>query len=143
MKKKWIILISTLLLVFAAVVWFNTGSEPAIIVKGNLSAKDVAEIKRIARHKLRHDIFPEFSWKNVKTLPDKIKDYSHFKLYSIQPAGKGFISVCVLKHFSSVETFERVYEFTNNIANGWHLVDSYEMMVPDQSFGDPTMIYLH
>lgn len=57
------------LLAFASVLWFATNREEKIVVWGELPPTDLAEIKRVVRAKLRHDMFPDFSWSSIKALP--------------------------------------------------------------------------
>lgn len=118
MKKKWIILISILLLVSAGIVWFNTGSETPIVVKGDLSAKDVAEIKRVVRHHIRQFIFTDFSWKSVKALPGNIKSYSHLKFTNIELSSNGLVKVSLEKLLNPKQSGNPYYQLTKG-TNGW------------------------
>jgi hypothetical protein len=75
-KRKRILLISLLLVCLGGSCWFYaTRPDPVITVKGDLSDKDVAEIKRIVNRERLRRVFPGFSWANIKQLPGAIRDY--------------------------------------------------------------------
>lgn len=84
MKKKWIILISVVVVSLAGAVWFNGGGEQPVEIKGDLSAKDVADIKGVVRRELRRRILPGFSMQNIKELPTTVKNFSRLRIRSIQ-----------------------------------------------------------
>ena len=82
-KWKWLILLCIPMLCFA--VWILTfgGRQIPIDVIGEFSEKDVTEIMAAAKHELRSEIFPNFSWKSLKGMPTAIRRYSSIKLVTV------------------------------------------------------------
>lgn len=75
MRKRKIIAISAVALLGAGLVGFllTRDAGPPVVVYGNLSAKDVAEIKSAVRRELWREAFPNFSWATVKELPRSVR----------------------------------------------------------------------
>jgi hypothetical protein len=75
MRKKKVIVIVVLALLGAgmAVFLLTRDSGPPVVVKGNFSVKDVAQIKSAVRKELWKKAFPNFSIKTFKALPHEVK----------------------------------------------------------------------
>jgi hypothetical protein len=56
-----------------AVFLLTQDSGPSMVVQGNFSAKDVAQIKSAVRRELWREAFPNFSWNAFKGLPHGVK----------------------------------------------------------------------
>jgi hypothetical protein len=70
-RKRKIIIAIVLLLLGAGLVVFllMRDSGPPVVVKGNFSAKDVADIKRAVRKQLWREAFPNFSKQSIAGFP--------------------------------------------------------------------------
>lgn len=75
-RRKRIVVVGFVLLVVGGVLWFGTHLEDNVVVVGNLSATDVAEIKRAVHAEMRREVFPSFSWASVNGLPAAAWKYS-------------------------------------------------------------------
>ena len=75
MKKRKFIIITVLSLLGAglAVFLLTRDSGPPVVVKGNFSAKDVAEIKSAVKRELWHEAFPNFSKQSIMMFPRMAK----------------------------------------------------------------------
>ena len=73
-KRKVIIIVALALLGTGIAIFLLTrDSGPPVVVEGNLSAKDVAQIKSAVRRELWKEAFPNFSWATIKALPHSVK----------------------------------------------------------------------
>jgi hypothetical protein len=85
LKKKWVILlVAVLVAVITAGVGASFRPRGKMVVEGNLSASEVAAIKRTVTKDMRARIFPKFSWKNIKKLPANYRTYSRNEIIRIQ-----------------------------------------------------------
>jgi len=75
MRKRKIIIVGLLVVLLggAAVLFLYSDSGPTVRVIGNLSPKDVAQIKTAVRCNLWHDALPSFSWQTFTALPGAAK----------------------------------------------------------------------
>ena len=73
-KRKIIVIVVLLMLLVAglAVFLLTRDSGPPVRVFGNLSAKDVEQIKRAVKRELWKEAFPNFSGATFRTLPRSI-----------------------------------------------------------------------
>jgi hypothetical protein len=71
-KKKVIPFVFLLLLTSVVVVCFIPRSEPQVI--GAVSPRDLAEIKRVIHREIWRGTLPDWSWNNIKYLPENIMD---------------------------------------------------------------------
>jgi hypothetical protein len=119
-RKKRIVLVALVLLVMGGVLWFVTHREEEVVVRGNLSATDVAEIKRAVRSEMRREVFPNFSWSSVKGLPAAAWKYSQntIRVVTVQES-MGEVIVFVGKKRGTLDGFEVIKE-----ADGWHVYPS-------------------
>ena len=71
MRKKKVILVIVLVFLGAglAVFLLMRDSGPPVVVSGNLSAEDIAQIKSAVRRELWREALPNFSWAAIKSLP--------------------------------------------------------------------------
>ena len=86
MKRKWkwlILLVCIPVLLFAVWLWLACSSKIPVDFVGELSEKDVAEIVAAVRSKMRREVFPNFSWQSLKSMPGVIKRNSSIKLITI------------------------------------------------------------
>jgi len=68
-------LVGLVALVLGGIVWFAMRGGQKVVVVGNLSAADVAEIKHLVNAERRREFFPGFSWGNAKELPNTVSEY--------------------------------------------------------------------
>jgi hypothetical protein len=120
MKKKWIVLISVLLIVFSDILWLSMRPEPPIEVYGNLSTKEIVQIKSATRREMRHDLFPDFSWLSVKGLPGAIMEFSRRRILAIELGPNGKVIVVSQRAKEGATINEELYLVTSN-QNGWHV----------------------
>jgi hypothetical protein len=83
MKWKWLILLCIPVVLCGVLIWSISARKIPVDVFGDLSEKDVAEIKALARHEMLRGIMPDFSWRSLKRMPRAIKDYSSIKLFTL------------------------------------------------------------
>jgi hypothetical protein len=121
MKRKWewlILLLCLPLLLFAGWLWMVGGRQIPVDVIGDVPEKDVAEIVVEARRAMRHDIFPNFSWKSLKDLPAAIRRYSTIKLITVLFESRGGVSVFVWQTTNGVTRFSsKINYFDVGITN--------------------------
>jgi hypothetical protein len=74
-KRKIIVTVATLVLLGAglAVFLLTRDSGPPVVVHGNFSAKDVAQIKSAVRRELWRVALPDFSWATIKASPQSVR----------------------------------------------------------------------
>jgi hypothetical protein len=129
-KKKRIILIAMLFLVFSGILWFATRREVPIEVQGNLSSKDVAAIKRVVRREMRRQVFPNFSWPTFKQLPKAVKKFSALRIKYISTKGNRVVAIVVTEEAGRVSMDD---SFTlKKGTNGWQ-------MAPQDFWDDPLL----
>ena len=97
MKKKRTVLLAFLLLLFSGILWFALHRDEKIVVEGNLSATDLAEIKRLVRSEMRRRVFPDFSWASVKALPASSLTYLQSQVLFIYAPANDPVLVAIAK----------------------------------------------
>jgi hypothetical protein len=70
-----------------AVFLLTRDSGPPVVVNGNFSAKDVAQIKSAVRRELWRAVFPNFSWETVEASPGAMKKALNSHVATIEPMG--------------------------------------------------------
>lgn len=76
MKKKWgFLLAAFLLVVIATGLWISLHPQSKPTIQGNMSEEDIAVLRMIVTKDMRQQIFPQFTWKNVKNLPARLRVY--------------------------------------------------------------------
>ena len=132
MKRKWIILPAVALIVLAMVVWGFTPSDSHIIIKGNLSASDISQIKSAVRDELKAAMIPPISLKSIKYLPGGISRYVKTRILSIESRDleRAFAEVALdgVQSSSNKLTYIAVKE-----TNGWRL-QIMEVKTGDHTF---------
>jgi hypothetical protein len=107
-----------LLAVLAAGIWACVRPQKAAVVTGNLTVREVAEIKRVVWKDVRRRVLPSFSWASIKALPANAKWYFKQELRSIDASRSGHIYVTISGP-GDPEIFERDrYEVVSG-TNGW------------------------
>jgi hypothetical protein len=87
-KRKVVIIIALVLLGAGIAVFLLTrDSGLPVVVQGNLSAKDVAQIERAVRHELWREAFPNCSWATFKALPHEVKRVLKTRVTEVSRAG--------------------------------------------------------
>lgn len=71
-NRKKIVVALVLFLAAVGVCWLLTSRRAPMVVVGNLSQKDVAEITRAVHHQMWRNTFTRFSWKMLKELPGNV-----------------------------------------------------------------------
>jgi hypothetical protein len=71
-NRKKIALVLVLILAVVGVCWVLASRRAPMVVVGNLSQKDVAEITRAVRHQMWRNTFKRVSWKMLKELPGNV-----------------------------------------------------------------------
>jgi hypothetical protein len=131
MRKKNIIIVVLLALLLggAGVLFLSRDSGPPVQVIGNLSTKDVTQIKKTVRHRLWRDALPGFSMQTVKALPKMIK--RAWTVQVIRIAGDQHRATA---YFSGsghgIDVWVDGYELTNGTA-GWCWISDHFWVVPD------------
>jgi hypothetical protein len=115
-KKKHLILILPGLAVLAGICWQFTRPVKAIPVHGNLSAKDVADIRRVVEQDMRRRILTDFSWKSLKALPANARNYFKYKITEINTDGPKRGNALAVVRLNPHNTFVDVYWMSNNDA---------------------------
>ena len=89
MRKRKLIVITVLALTAAMLGVFLLTRDygPAVVVQGNFSAKDVAEIKSAVRQQLWHEALPDFSMQTIRAFPQMAKRALTTHLISIEGIG--------------------------------------------------------
>lgn len=113
-------LAALVVLVLGGVLWFATHREEKIVVIGNFPAIDVVEIKRAVHLEMRREVFPSFSWSNVKALPAAAWKYSQntIRLVTVQESSDEII-VFVGKKLGTLDGYQVIRE-----TDGWHAYHS-------------------
>jgi hypothetical protein len=121
-KKKRLPLIALALLLFAAIFYFSFHRDKQIIVVGNLSAQDLAEIKTVVRAEMRHRILPDFSWSSIKSLPASTMDFFQNRIQTIIVTADSKASVWFTpQHDEGFNALNlEAYELEKG-TNGWRL----------------------
>jgi hypothetical protein len=75
MRRKRVFVIILVMLFGAGLAMFllTRDSGPPVVVQGNFSAKDVAEIKSVVKRELWHEAFPNLSGHMIKVFPYMVK----------------------------------------------------------------------
>jgi len=73
-----------LVVLVCGVIFFAARRGENIIVIGNLSAADIAQIKRSVSGEMQRQIFPELSLESIMDLPGRVIDWRQTKLHSIE-----------------------------------------------------------
>jgi hypothetical protein len=83
-KRKVIAMVGLVLLAAGAAVFlFTRDSGPPVVVHGDLSEKDVAQIKSAVKRELWKEAVPNFSWATLKALPRSVRWALKVRLRSI------------------------------------------------------------
>jgi hypothetical protein len=84
-RRKEVIVIVVLALFGAglAVFLLTRDTGPPVVVKGNFSAKDVAQIKSAVRRELWREAFPNFSWATIKASPRSVRRVTKLRIFRI------------------------------------------------------------
>lgn len=82
-------------LVCGGIVWFAMRREQKVVVAGNLSGTDVEGIKHIVYAERRREVFPGFSWRNAKELPNAVSEYCRSSIVCVISTNNNFALVGV------------------------------------------------
>jgi hypothetical protein len=120
-RKKRIILVGLVLLVFGGVLFFRPQHEEEFVVDGVLSVADIAQIKRVVRLEMRREIFPSFSWNGLIHLPAASMQYYQNRAIAVYVPEKD--AAILLTGRSSTGRFDDakvsdVFSLTKG-SNGW------------------------
>jgi hypothetical protein len=96
-KKKRLVLIALLLFLGGGLLRVATRREEPIKVRGELPAGDFADIKRLTRHALLCQVFPDFSWATLKRLPAAARSYLQLNIQEIQVIDPASVQVIASK----------------------------------------------
>jgi hypothetical protein len=119
MKKKWGILVVIVLLgVLAAAVWTFSRPEKTIVVEGNVSAQEVREIKQAVKSAMRKQVFPGFSWSNLKAFPARANRYLRRDVRSITAYGPDDAAAVVAESVRTNSSPRELYCVAKG-TNGW------------------------
>src|SRR5947209_2385221 len=116
-------LVALVLLILGGSIWFATRREEKIEIIGNVSAKDLAEIKSIVRAERRRSVFPSFSWQTIVDLPTAAFKELRYRITVIDCYKANTVVVTIgqppLKPHE-VRTMVDSY-FLMKTSNGWHI----------------------
>jgi hypothetical protein len=75
MRKRKVIAIIVIGLLVAGIGVFllTRDTGPPVVVYGNFTTKDVAQIKSAVRREVWREAFPDFSWKTIKASPRSVR----------------------------------------------------------------------
>jgi hypothetical protein len=119
LKGKRIILILVVLVFLAAGFWAFSRPQKVIVVKGDVSAQEVAEIKRAVRRDMARMILPNWSWASIKAFPSQAKWYFRKHLESIEATRPGHAYVLITDPSEQPQlTMRYRYEVIKG-TNGW------------------------
>ncbi len=94
-RTRGILAAAILLAVLAAGVWIFSQPEKSVVIKGNISAQDVREIKQAVKNAMRKEVFPSFSWANLTAFPGRARWYFQRHVRSIEVIRPGQVMVQV------------------------------------------------
>lgn len=118
MKKRGILAVAILLVVLTAGVLTFSRPEKAIVITGNVSVQDAAEIKQAVRKAMRRRVFPYTSWPNIRAFPTRAISYLRQDVRAITIITPDYSSVVVAKSSSTnIASIDR-YGVTKD-TNGW------------------------
>jgi hypothetical protein len=82
-------LAALVVLLFGGILFFATRREEKIIVVGDLTATDLAEIKRVVHAEMLREVSLTFSWKNAVQCPAAAMRFLQDKITVIYPVEDG------------------------------------------------------
>jgi len=121
MNKKQNLTILVILLVLAGIFYFVPQSKPPIIIKGNLSEKDLAEITRYINRQLRAHIIRGLSWQEILALPLNLKTYAQYKIQVIEILSDDYVHVTLTNSANAHWVMPYGY-LLQKYTNGWHSI---------------------
>jgi hypothetical protein len=92
-------------------------------VYGNVSPKDVSEIKSVLHHNLRVSLFPEFTWANAKRLPGSIRIYTGQQIQAVSALPDGGVEVNVRYRREGKGPRAEIYRMAKT-SNGWTVIST-------------------
>ena len=125
MRKKKVSVIVALMLFGAglAVFLLTQDSGSPVVVHGNFSAKDVAQIKSAVKRELWREALPNFSWATINALPRSVRRVTKVRIVFI--SGFNLWNGTPVANVQIVEAHEPDrfqprydYDFTNG-PKGW------------------------
>jgi hypothetical protein len=124
MRKRKIIIVVLLVLLLggAGVMFLSCDSGTPVRVYGELSAKDVDQIKSVVRRHLWRDAFPEFSMQTFKALPGAAKRIWTTHITTIQ--GNPHVAIVSFSRSVGRTNIVNGCTFTNGPA-GWVWRDTW------------------
>lgn len=95
MHKKKLIALAIFLLLLIPIALLLVHPAQCAKVVGNISAKDLAEVKSFARNQIWSGTFPNFSWKSIKGLPPAVNLRLHMRLVRIEMKNNETVEVII------------------------------------------------
>jgi hypothetical protein len=135
MRKKWSILILIVLLAGIAVgFWASLRPRRPVVVQGNLSPQDVANIKSVVSKDMSARIFPRFSLRSVGRLMANLKAYRNNDIMRILLVNPNPAIVLVdVGDFTKPEETRRNWEYALTRTNkGWAIQMIYSDLRPGE-----------
>ena len=127
MKKKRRILFAAILLgVVGGVLWTSARGQKAIVVYGDLSPREVAEINGVVKANMRKQVWPKFSWATIKALPANVKWYFRHDVRSIALVATEHAYVAISKPKDDEMSTRDIYEVIKG-TNGWKVGNTITM----------------
>lgn len=130
--KTRIILIAALAIVLGALIWAINKREPRITILGNLTSKDIAEIKNLVQGDWRKQLGRKISKYGIKSVPGALKGYVSYHICSIDAqsaSGLGLVIAGLAKE-GDVATNARISVLLQSGPTGWQ-VTGHSMLVND------------
>jgi hypothetical protein len=124
MRKKWIIIPATTLLVVAVFLWVISRREPPVEVVGKLPEKDVAEITALLKRDMARRILPDFSWQSVKHMPKALKHNFSIKLIAVVVNSASSVMAIAWLNTNGVPHFTHIIEDNKD---EWATILSYKL----------------
>ena len=117
-------LIAILLLALSGILFFATRREtPFMVIGGDLSAKDLTEIKRTVHRELRREAFPDLSWDSVKRLPGGLRFLAgvNIRAVEIRYSDSSYVRVWIGRSRDPEESLRLTIPLERG-TNGWMVI---------------------
>ena len=122
MKRKLQILIPGLLILLVVIWTFWPSSRP-ILIEGDISKADAAQIGQAVRGDMRRSLLTNFSIATSKQLPGNVLALAQYKIVAIQESGQGHCYVTLKRNFDSIYAHYLLFAATKQ-TNGWKVTSS-------------------
>jgi hypothetical protein len=142
-RKKRLMLVGLVLLVFGGVLFFTAHRQDEVVSIYEMSATDVAEIKRLVHLEKRREIFPDFSWSSVVHCPAAALRCLKDRITTVYVFDDGrMVFVGFGKRptgWYDVEIGDDFYQLIKD-TNGWHITNLRLISLKSNAAGVPAPV---